>query len=130
MYVIPRHQSVSGNSTAPVCTGTRAFIAGICPSLALLPKGCGRRGPPRLFSRWRCSLRGRPTGLVALAQLLRHHLGCRAAWFTHLCQFLAGDLHKAELTRPRVKMRPHQEYLVHKHLRNSAPIWESFVNCP
>lgn len=34
--------------------------------------------------------------LAALARLLRNHLGHGAAWFTRLCEFLDGDLCKAE----------------------------------
>lgn len=38
-------QAAGCNSTAPLWARTRAFAAGTCPCLALLPEGCGRHHP-------------------------------------------------------------------------------------
>lgn len=79
--VILRHRTAGGNSTDPAWARTRAFAAGTCLPLPLLPEGCGRRHPPRLFSCWKCSLRGWPAGLGALARVLGPYLGHGAALF-------------------------------------------------
>lgn len=129
--VVLRHRTAGGNSTDPAWARTRAFAAGTCLPLPLLPEGCGRRHPPRLFSCWKCSLRGWPTGLGALAQLLGPNQAHGAALFPPAPVFVPSwqIVQSRADTMQGEKWKPITN-IVHKQLRNSAPTWESRANCP